>query len=77
MDPWGYSWPHQPLRNAASAKSRIRFQSELPSSIVGPSGNAVLAWTKHKDDKTDDVAQVLMMKAMLYTQVLQDEGKGK
>lgn len=30
----------------------------------------------HKDEKTDDVAQVLLMKAVLYLQVLDDEGKG-
>jgi peroxiredoxin len=30
----------------------------------------------HKDEKTDDVAQVLLMKAMLYIQVLDDEAKG-
>jgi peroxiredoxin len=31
---------------------------------------------KHKDEKTDDVAQVLMMKAMLYFQVLDNTEKG-
>ncbi len=31
---------------------------------------------KHKDEKTDDVAQVLYMKAMLYMQVLDDDEKG-
>ena len=31
---------------------------------------------KHKDEKTDDVAQILMMKAMLYTQVLDNTEKG-
>ncbi len=30
----------------------------------------------HKGEKTDDVAQVLLMKAMLYIQVLDDEAKG-
>ncbi|KAF0170737.1 MAG: alkyl hydroperoxide reductase [Limisphaerales bacterium] len=30
----------------------------------------------HKDEKTDDVAQILLMKAMLYVQVLDDEAKG-
>ena len=30
----------------------------------------------HKGEQTDDVAQVLMMKAMLYLQVLDDEAKG-
>ncbi len=30
----------------------------------------------HKDEKTDDVAQVLLMKAMLYLQILDDEAKG-
>ncbi len=31
---------------------------------------------KYKDDKSDDVAQILLMKAMLYVQVLEDEEKG-
>ena len=31
---------------------------------------------KHKGEQTDDVAQILMMKAMLYTQVLDDTEKG-
>jgi len=30
----------------------------------------------HKGEKTDDVAQILLMKAMLYIQVLDDEAKG-
>jgi len=36
--------------------------------------DALLA--KHKDEKTDDVAQILYMKAMLYEQVLKDTAKG-
>jgi peroxiredoxin len=36
--------------------------------------DALLA--KHKGEKTDDVAQVLYMKAMLYQQVLKDSAKG-
>jgi peroxiredoxin len=35
--------------------------------------DALLA--KHKDEKTDDVAQVLMMKAMLYAEVLDNSQK--
>jgi len=31
---------------------------------------------KYKGDKSDDVAQILMMKAALYSQVLDDEAKG-
>src|SRR5882672_1296201 len=31
---------------------------------------------KHKDEKTDEVAQVLLMKAMLYLQVLDNTDKG-
>jgi peroxiredoxin len=30
----------------------------------------------HKGEKTDDVAQILLMKAMLYIQILDDEAKG-
>jgi outer membrane protein assembly factor BamD (BamD/ComL family) len=30
----------------------------------------------HKGEKTDEVAQILMMKAMLYEQVLKDKAKG-
>ena len=37
--------------------------------------DALLA--KHKDEKTDDVAQILYMKAMLYLQVLEDDTKGE
>jgi len=37
--------------------------------------DAILA--KHKAEKSDEVAQVLMMKAMLYSQVIEDEAKGK
>src|SRR5512147_2266557 len=37
--------------------------------------DALLA--KHKGEKTDDVAQVLLMKAALYEQVLKDEAKAK
>lgn len=36
--------------------------------------DAILA--KHKDEKTDDVAQVLYMKAMLYMQVFENDEKG-
>ncbi len=32
---------------------------------------------KYKDEKTDDVAQILMMKAQLYSQVFENEQKGK
>ena len=32
---------------------------------------------KHKGEKTDDVAQILFMKATLYSQVLENEKKGK
>ncbi len=32
--------------------------------------------TKYKDDKSDDVAQILLMKAMLYSQVLENDVKG-
>ena len=37
--------------------------------------DALLA--KHKGEKTDDVAQILLMKAQLYSQVLHDETKGE
>ena len=37
--------------------------------------DALLA--KHKGEKTDDVAQILLMKAMLYQQVLKDTAKGE
>jgi hypothetical protein len=36
--------------------------------------DAILA--KHKDEKTDEVAQVLYMKAMLYLQVFDNTEKG-
>jgi len=31
---------------------------------------------KHKDEKTDDVAQILLMKAVVYQEVLNDNAKG-
>ena len=31
---------------------------------------------KHKGEKTDDIAQILIMKAMLYLQVLDNTDKG-
>ncbi len=31
---------------------------------------------KHKDEKTDDVAQILLMKGVVYQQVLNDQAKG-
>ena len=31
---------------------------------------------KHKDEKTDEVAQILMMEAMLYLQVFENTEKG-
>jgi len=37
--------------------------------------DALLA--KHKGEKTDDVAQILYMKAMIYTQVIMDTEKGQ
>src|SRR5580704_229258 len=37
--------------------------------------DALLA--KHKDEKTDEIAQVLFMKAMLYMEVLDDSVKGE
>jgi len=37
--------------------------------------DALLA--KHAGEKTDEVAQILLMKAMLYSQVLKNEAKGK
>jgi thiol-disulfide isomerase/thioredoxin len=37
--------------------------------------DALLA--KHKGEKTDDVAQILYMKSLLYTQVLDDSKKGE
>lgn len=37
--------------------------------------DAILA--KHKGEKTDEVAQVMLMKASLYSQVLDNEAKGK
>src|SRR5271169_2153734 len=36
--------------------------------------DALLA--KYKDDKTDDVAQILLMKAVVYQQVLNDQATG-
>jgi len=51
----------------------VRTQEELAAEFK--EFDALLA--EHQKEKTDDVAQVAWMKAMLYLQVFQDMGKGK
>lgn len=53
-------------------KDGRRTEAELKDELAA--FDTILA--KHKGEKTDEVAQVLMMKAMLYSQVLNDEKKG-
>jgi hypothetical protein len=52
----------------AGAKTEAALAEELKEF------DALLA--EHKDEKTDAVAQVLFMKAMLYVEVIQDYDKG-
>ena len=52
----------------AGAKTEAALAPELKEL------DALLA--KHKDEKTDDVAQILLMKALVYQQVLNDQAKG-
>lgn len=57
----------------AKLKAGERSEAQLAEELKA--FDALLA--KHKDEKTDDVAQVLFMKALLYIQVLNNEEKGK
>jgi peroxiredoxin len=57
------------LKDKEGKKSEADFEG------VFKEFDALLA--KYKDDKSDDVAQILMMKAMLYTQVLDNDKKGE
>lgn len=54
-------------------KAGQRSESELADELKA--FDALLA--KYKDEKTDDVARILFMKATLYSQVLKNEEKGK
>lgn len=56
----------------AKLKAGKKTENDLAEHF--PEFDKILA--AHKGEKTDDVAQVLMMKAMLYIQVLDDEAKG-
>src|SRR5271165_6092238 len=49
-----------------------KTEADLADELKG--FDALLA--KHKDEKTDDVAQILFMKAMLYMEVLDNPEKG-
>jgi peroxiredoxin len=54
-------------------KMREGKKTEADLAVELKEFDAILA--KHKDEKTDDVAQVLYMKAMLYAQVFEDDEK--
>ena len=56
----------------AKVKEGKKTQTDLAPELEA--FDALLA--KHKDEKTDDVAQILFMKAALYQQVLKDTAKG-
>lgn len=56
----------------AKLRDGKKTEADLADEIKG--FDTILA--KHKDEKTDDVAQVLFMKATLYTQVLDNDEKG-
>jgi thiol-disulfide isomerase/thioredoxin len=53
-------------------KAGARTEAALAEEMKG--FDAILA--AHKDEKTDDVARVLMMKAMLYVEIFKDFEKG-
>ena len=63
-------------RLVAKVQSKLRggdkTEKDLAEEMQG--FDALLA--AHKDEKTDDVAQVLMMKALLYLQVIENTEKG-
>src|SRR5436305_1978907 len=64
----------QELVKRVQTQLKAGKKSEADFDGVFKEFDALLA--KYKDDKSDDVAQILMMKAMLYTQVLDNDKKG-
>src|SRR5436189_1275234 len=56
----------------AKLKDRKKTEADLADELKA--FDTLLA--KHKDEKTDEIAQILFMKAMLYLQVLDNTDKG-
>lgn len=73
-EPSGTKDELQALVGKVQAKLREGKKSEADLANELKAFDELLA--KHKDEKTDDVAQIVLMKAMLYIQVLDDTDKG-
>ncbi len=58
-------------------QSKLKAGERTEAGLAGELKEFDALIAKHKDEKTDDVAQILMMKAQLYSQVLKNEEKGK
>jgi peroxiredoxin len=57
-------------------KGKLKDGKKSPADLAPQIAEFDKILAAHKGEKTDDVAQVLMMKAMLYLQVLDDEATG-
>jgi peroxiredoxin/uncharacterized protein (DUF924 family) len=57
-------------------RNDLRGQPKTEADLAGDLKEFDALLAKHKDEKTDAVAQVLLMKAMLYVEVLDNSEKG-
>jgi peroxiredoxin len=74
-DKSGASTELQALVSKIQTKLRAGKETEADLAPEIKEFDALLA--KHKGEKTDDVAQILLMKATLYQEVLKDTAKGE
>src|SRR5437667_3990792 len=57
-------------------QSKLKDGKKTEADLAGELQEFDALLAKHKDEKTDDVANILFMKAMLYFQVLDNTDKG-
>ena len=60
----------------AKVESKLKDGKKTEADLAGELQEFDALLAKHKDEKTDDVANILFMKAMLYFQVLDNTDKG-
>ncbi len=60
----------------AKVQSKLKEGKKNEADLAGELHDFDVLLAKHKDEKTDDVANILFMKAMLYFQVLDNTAKG-
>jgi thiol-disulfide isomerase/thioredoxin len=58
-------------------RAKLKEGKPTEQSLAGELKQFDALLAEHKGEKTDDIAQILLMKAMLYLQVLDDEARGK